>query len=210
MRPSLILALLLSCGSEPPPTPPDPASLFPVAVGNRWEYRVAEPGKLEQTKTQSVTRTATSSAGDGFLFETVNGPNRTVSIQRLDGARLVRVSEESFANGALVERIHFEPPALRVDTHTPKLGDTYSTTHDEILVDGDGDPIGPRLHKSTTFLVEAIDESVTVPAGTFSTVRIRRTVVGGSAKTYWFAEGVGKVKEVGGQTESLVSYDVDG
>ncbi|MBI3179816.1 MAG: hypothetical protein HYZ27_09150, partial [Deltaproteobacteria bacterium] len=104
----------------------------------------------------------------------------------------------------------FDPPALRVETKSPALGDTYTTVHCEIRVDADGNQIGAPLEKTTTFAVEAIDESVVVPAGTFTCVRIKRTVVGGAAKTYWYAAGVGKVKEVGGRTESLVTHSVDG
>jgi hypothetical protein len=32
--------------------------------------------------------------------------------------------------------------------------------------------------------------------------------VSSSTKEYWFARGVGKVKEVGGQTEELVSVEL--
>ncbi len=58
------------------------------------------------------------------------------------------------------------------------------------------------------WVVEAMDETVTVPAGTFACMRIRRNVDGDSTagKVYWFAAGVGKVLERGGQTEELVAY----
>jgi hypothetical protein len=38
-------------------------------------------------------------------------------------------------------------------------------------------------------------------------VLIKSTATG--SKTYWYVPGVGKVKETGGQTEELVSFDVD-
>jgi hypothetical protein len=51
---------------------------------------------------------------------------------------------------------------------------------------------------------------VAVPAGTFCALRVRRvtsTTLGGSDKTYWFARGVGKVKEEGGnQREELTDH----
>ena len=55
---------------------------------------------------------------------------------------------------------------------------------------------------------------VTVPAGTFSTIRLRRQVLVGAGggegadKTFWFAEGIGKIKETGGQTEELSAYSL--
>jgi hypothetical protein len=53
---------------------------------------------------------------------------------------------------------------------------------------------------------------VTVPAGTFTTVHVQRVSGSGSTKQkdYWFAKGVGKVKETGGgqQNEELMSYSI--
>ena len=57
--------------------------------------------------------------------------------------------------------------------------------------------------KDETWKVEAVDESVTVPAGTFSALRVRKTTSGAADKTFWFAKGVGKLKETGEQTEEL-------
>ena len=55
--------------------------------------------------------------------------------------------------------------------------------------------------------VDAVSQMVTVPAGTFRAIVL--TKAGGSSlKTYWYVPGVGKVKETGGQTEELVSYEV--
>jgi hypothetical protein len=54
--------------------------------------------------------------------------------------------------------------------------------------------------------VVAVEEMVTVPAGTFSAVVIEK-VGGTSTKRYWFARGVGKVKEQSGtQVEELTEY----
>jgi hypothetical protein len=56
--------------------------------------------------------------------------------------------------------------------------------------------------------VVAIGEMVTVPAGTFSAVVIEK-VGGTSTKRYWFARGVGKVREQSGsQIEELTGYMV--
>ena len=43
---------------------------------------------------------------------------------------------------------------------------------------------------------------------TFRAVRVRRDTAGGPSKTFWYVAGVGKVREVGGQTEELQSYEV--
>ena len=64
--------------------------------------------------------------------------------------------------------------------------------------------------KSDQWTVEALDESVTVPAGTFTALRVYRVGEedGQASKRYWFVKGVGKVKEVGKQTEELMSYEL--
>lgn len=132
--------------------------------------------------------------------------NRTISAQRLDGTKLIRLSETTYDVDVLDQRFRYSPSALRVDTEQTTLGATYSSTHLEEELDAAGTIIPPALNIARTFTVEAVDESVTVPAGTFSCVRLRRDTVGGASKTYWFARGVGKVREVGGQIEVLAAY----
>jgi hypothetical protein len=65
--------------------------------------------------------------------------------------------------------------------------------------------------KTEHWTVEATAEDVTVPAGTFTCLRLHR--IGddptGADKRYWFAAGVGKVKEEGGgQTEVLTDVSL--
>jgi hypothetical protein len=55
--------------------------------------------------------------------------------------------------------------------------------------------------------VLAVDQEVTVPAGTFRALVLQKAG-GSTAKQYWYVRGVGKVKETGGQTEELVSYQL--
>jgi hypothetical protein len=62
--------------------------------------------------------------------------------------------------------------------------------------------------------VAAVNESVTVPGGTFTTIKLKKLSPGSaSIRYFWFARGVGKVKEAGevgsgDQTEELSSYMV--
>jgi hypothetical protein len=59
--------------------------------------------------------------------------------------------------------------------------------------------------------VQADEEPVTVPAGTFSTrVFIRRGTAGASDKVYSFVKGIGKVRETGSQQELLVDCTIGG
>jgi hypothetical protein len=196
-------ALLCACGSEPPVPPPAGDSIFPVAIGNRWEFRIQDSGGDVSTKIQTITSTAPDGA---FLFETERGDRQTFSVQKIDAeGRLVRLSEYSTKIGVVVERISFMPPDIRVDTDSIEIGTEYSQTY---LEDHDPSDGIADVEKSQTFTVEAV-ETITVPAGTYSTIRVRRATSGGPAKIFWYAKGVGKIKEVGGQLEELSSAEIE-
>ena len=65
--------------------------------------------------------------------------------------------------------------------------------------------------RTTDWVVHRAGEEITVPAGTLCTVRLGRTVTTegkvGREKLYWYAPGVGKVKERdGNKREELVDY----
>jgi hypothetical protein len=61
---------------------------------------------------------------------------------------------------------------------------------------------------SETWTVIGDDETLTVPAGTFTHVIHFRKVGAASSKDYWYARGVGKLKETGTQTEELSAYSL--
>ena len=201
---------LLSCGSEPPPTPPvTTPSLFPLAVGHRWTYRVTESDGTTNTKVQSVTKTATTSVGDGFQLKTARNNDEIYSVQVMSAdGKLLRLNEESYENGTLKERLVFNPSSLRVDTALTSVGTTYESTHEERSLSLINDTVLSAISKTQRFFVEASDEAVTVPAGTYRAVRVRRETVGSVQKTFWYVFGVGKVKETGGQTEELEKVEL--
>ena len=75
-----------------------------------------------------------------------------------------------------------------------------------------GAPITAQV--TVTWTVDAVNESVTVPAGTFSCLRVHRveppsTVdTTGGDNVFWFARGVGKVKETGPELHELLGYNI--
>lgn len=103
----------------------------------------------------------------------------------------------------------YTPFKLRVDEDSARLtpGASFTTTHTEAVTDV-ATGATTMSDKVEQWTVEAVDEAITVPAGTFCALRVRRTVAAtGSIKTYWFARGVGKIRESGaGQTEELSGY----
>ena len=60
---------------------------------------------------------------------------------------------------------------------------------------------------SAYWTVIAVDESVTVPAGSFNCLHVHRVETAtGYDSHFWFARDVGKVKETGMEQKVLVGY----
>jgi hypothetical protein len=221
------MSLGTACGggdSGPPPidaTPidvpfvecPTTGRYLPLAEGSTWTFRVTDQNAIVTTKTQTVGAiedVGGAKAGtSGYRVTTTKPTGMTISWQEDVGDKLLRHREHDMAGSTQTDEI-YTPFKLRLDETSAHLlvGATWDETYVESVTE-----MGTTLDatKVETWSVIADDELVQVPAGNFCTLRIRRTsTVGGSAgsdKTYWYARGVGKVKEVGGnQTEELLSY----
>lgn len=124
------------------------------------------------------------------------------------GDQIVRHRELAIdASGAAYGDETFRPGRTVVDEsakHTA-LNAAWKHRFSDVITDGGGTFSDC---KSDAFAVQAVDESVTVPAGTFQALRIVRA---DSGTTTWFARGVGKIKHVGATThDELVSYSIPG
>lgn len=204
----VLVHVVCSCASPTVGPPSSGASLFPLAKGNRWDYRVRSSSKL-RTKTQTVSATTAIDAGGiGFVLTTREGNDVTTSLQALDGGRLVRLFEETWEGAVVEDRVRFDPPHLRLDVLEGREGYAYHSAFVENHLDA-MDAVVSSRRKVQRFVVESDDEVVSVPAGTFRTVRVRREATDGPAKTYWYARGVGKVREVGGKIEELEAFRVE-
>lgn len=209
-----VLTLLLSvaaCGSEPPVVPePTSDELIPLAVGNRWTFRITDSAGIVSEKTQEVLEATMAPDGrPAFVMLTRRALDKgTRSVQLVDEGRLLRASEQTLQGDAVINDYIFEPYGLRIDSSVVTLGATYTDQHDKHQVDGVG-TILQTESKAHTFRVEAVDEVVQVPAGDFTCIRVSRQREGSADKIYWYAPGVGKVREIGGQTEELESYSVE-
>jgi len=167
-----------------------------------------------------------------------NDTNGDVSFQAVVGKRVVRFREESIgaSSGNLKKEQYWDPSKLRVDDsaeHTA-LGAQWPENFIEYTVDkakADGaaggaggtgvDDGGDRPLVTTSepvmemWSVVGVNESVTVPGGTFTTIKLKRTsLASASVRYFWFARGIGKVKEAGelgsgDQLEELSSYVVN-
>ena len=189
--------------------------LLPLAVGASWTFEVTPSGGgAAETKTSTVQALedvgATKAGTIAFRIRTEKLDGATVSWQEDQCDKIVRHREQSLDLGEVLTSDQiFQPGKLRVDetaAHTT-MGATWIDAYTEV----EEDPVTGDVtttEKAESWTVEAAAESVTVPAGTFTAIKLRRTsdVIGAADKVYWFAPGVGKVKEAGDQTEELTEY----
>jgi hypothetical protein len=188
---------------------------MPVSTGASWTYRV-DDGQIT-AKTQTVgplEDVGGSKAGiRAYRMTTTKPGGETISWQEDTGHAIRRHRELDLAGSNHSDEI-YSPYKTRIDESAGRIteGATWSESFDEVSTDTDD--VTTATSKIETWVVEEVDEVVAVPAGTFCAMRLLKTsVVGGeegSTKRYWFARGVGKIKEVGAnQTEELTSHTVE-
>ena len=190
-------------------------SLFPIKTGNSWTFRTTkgtETGEKIQTvgELQKVGGEGPMSAAMAYLMVTTKDDrmDKTESWQAEVDGKIVRYRERSYAaaDGQLELEEHWDPYKLRIDGTQLAVGATYTEEYSETKLMVGAAPV--TATSSDTWRVVAVDEMVTVPAGTFSAVVIEK-VGGTSTKRYWFVRGIGKVKEQSGtQLEELTRFEV--
>lgn len=214
-----VVAALSGCGTEDPGADGGGAKagpLLPWAEGNTWTYDVTDADNVKTTKVttihaeETIGGTGPNSAATAFRVVTtkgLNGVDETISWQGVLGDAVVRYREQAFGatTDALSLEEHWSPHKLHIDGSAERTatGVTWLESYDETKLEG-----GTSLTREARdrWTVIAAREVVEVPAGSFEAVVLQK--VGGTTKTYWYAWGVGKVKETGGQTEELTSYMV--
>lgn len=200
---------------------PSLEALLPWAVGNTWTYEVTEGATVSEKTTVIEAEELVGGSGpnaEKMAFHVVtskgtNGNDRTESWQgpdEDDAARIVRYREQAFspATSMLEQEEHWDPEKLHIDGSAERTvtGASWLERYDETKL-----PVNltPTTHPvSERWTVLADDVTLTVPAGTFENVIHFRKVGGTTTKEYWYARGVGKLRETGTQVEELVDYDV--
>jgi hypothetical protein len=206
-----------SGGGEEPQLEP----LLPWNVGNTWTYEVTKDGVTTIKTTtvedlEEVGGTGPNADVMAYFVVTAKGADlmdRTESWQAADPEnplRIVRFRERAFGamTGKLELEEHWAPAKLHIDGSAERT--TAETTW---LEDYEETKLAPGLSPTThavrdLWTVIANDETVEVPAGTFENVIHFRKAGGGSTKEYWYARGVGKLKETGSQIEELTAFEL--
>lgn len=226
---ALSSVILLACGggasdSQVPPSgdgdacdDPGQGRYFPLATGNQWTYKVTDRDTgVVTTKTQMVGALETldgDKAGiEAFRLDTQKAGGNVTSWQEDTGDGVLRHREIDMAGGTQTEEV-YDPYKLRIDEVAEHIasGASWTETYTERITD----TATQQVHdngKTEQWTVESEGESITVEAGTFCAMRLRKQstgVSGSSDKTYWFARGVGKIREDdGARLEELSSYSV--
>jgi hypothetical protein len=199
----------------------DPSQLLPLKTGNNWTYLVTDSTGVPTPKTQTVMEmepvggVGPNASVMAFRMVTrkgANGMDETISWQARVGTRVLRYREQSYmANPphALELEEYWDPSKLRVDETPARMvaGTSWTETDEETKL-----PVGMMPSTMTVeeqWTVAAERQPVTVQGRSYEVVILTKTGAVGQSKTYWWARGIGKVKEIGvNQTEELVSYQV--
>ncbi len=186
---------------------------LPFAPGNTWEYRVTDLGTgIRSVKMQSLA--AARVTDDGFPGEmfieqtTIKATGKTVGKLQVKGDSVVRFVQEDFDDLGVSERVTvYNPGKLRLDESAERLmaGAMFTESYVATVTNATG-----STPTSFTENWELISESAPCrsPLGSFDCIVVRRTrTMGGtSTKDFYFAEGIGKVREEGtNQLEELTA-----
>lgn len=222
LAPSLLLALA-ACGDDvaggvdggidaPACTPGPRADRYlPLEVGASWTFRVTPasgPVEEKSSTVEALEDVGERKAGTmAYRVRTEKIDGVTVSWQEDRCTSITRHREQSIdLQGNILTDQFYIPDKIRIDetaAHTA-MGATWNVAYTEVEVDISG--AMTTRSKDETWSVEAVNESVTVPAGTFQALKLRKRTSGDADKVYWFVKGLGKVKETGDQTEELVRH----
>lgn len=214
----LVMVLLAACGDDGATADAggggacgfDDAYL-PTQVGSSWSWRVVDLGTGAQSTKNQVIESLDDDPelGEVLVQRTSNTKGATVSYFRNDPVVVVRLRQEDFDElGALQRTTDYDPGQIRLDQSEARVtaNATWNESYAEIEYDAAGVEVS-RSDRTEAWEVLGTDVECSSPLGTFSCLHVRRNrTLGGIAdKQYFFARGVGKVREVGGnQVEELV------
>jgi hypothetical protein len=214
---TLAIAALAGCGGS------GPSKYFPLGRGDHWDYALTEANALA-TNTELFTvddaGTAEREGGRHYLRRTSNGTEYWIKV---DDGNIERV-----ATRTAVEYVPRDDPSnLRVLPVAPKAGDSWSFGTQPYILEralpfrerfAHDESLRFELHMK----VESLDESVTVPAGSFEHCLkvegegrffiLADARIGASevpvTQTEWYAPDVGLVKLV--RSEALDTANIVG
>ncbi len=188
---------------------------LPYQPGYKWTYRVTNLGNPEvTTKSQQLTTETDAELGAVIVQTTSKGTGTTISALKIVGDAVVRLRQiDQDVLGALERTTVYDPGQTRLDEAAARLmvGAAWDDVYTVTVTDELGVPVpGSSGQRTDHWEVLGVDVPCSSPLGEFSCLEVRRqrTVGGVSDKKFFFAKGIGKVKEVNAnQVEELVSCE---
>jgi hypothetical protein len=209
---------------------------LPLQIGNAWTYLVTDVDGTVSSEVVSVVAEepvggdGPNSGANAFRVVTgnkINDPNGDLDWETLLDSRVVRYRSMAIngMTGNKKNEQSWDPPRLVVDEtdeHTAASASWREPAYTEYATDWDTDPDGganfiPDGGMTVTANIEDLwvvvspSQSVTVPAGTFQALTLRRVGNGGSSiKNYWYVRGLGMVRqsEDGKPTHELSTFRI--
>lgn len=193
--------------------PANSGRYIPLAVGAGWTWQgydtLSGSSGITDSRVEALETLTGAKAGvSAYRIRSVTLSGSTVNWQQDTGTSIVRHREEFFdVTGTLKSDHQFTPEKVRLDENPARtvLGASWTEAYSDTVTA----PLAqPAASATVTWTVEAVDEMITVPAGTFSCLRVHSvdSAPGGYDSTFWFARNVGKVKESGTEVRDLVGY----
>ena len=222
--------LLWACGPEGglpangnPVTEPevpqdvDPAeasrdTLWPLIDGSRWVYRIESEtdGVFQKVVTvEGEEAIPGTEGGRGILVSSVQPARAERSWQVFSNGVALRLREEDIRLGRLDQVMTWTPSVTKSLGAVVAPGFVHEETVREIVRSAAGDVVDDK-QKSFRWVVEAV-EPISTPAGDFpEALRVRRvrTDKPDWERLYWLVPGVGKVREEGPRTETLIEVSI--
>ena len=221
-----LASMAWACGSDPaapggnvsqpvvPDPPPAQHSLWPLTQGSSWTYRITDPvtGTFPKDVTVQGPAQVSDKGASAIAVVSVQPHIEEHSWQIVVDGKVLRLREEDRKNGQPVRDVTWQPSLMMKALSDPKsAGWTETVTLVETernLLTGAVD----EKEKVYAWTVEAVNQTVTTPAGTFTNAiklkRSRPDKTDWETRTYWLVPGVGKVREEGERLEELTRYDV--
>jgi len=188
---------------------------IPLSVGAGWTWdgfdTLSGLSGVTDSRVEALEAMTGAKAGvSAYRIRSVTLSGATLNWQQDTGTAIVRHREQFLDPAGALKSDHlFTPRKLRLDEDPARIvaGASWTETYDDVVTAPVSQPASPV---TVTWTVEAVNEMVTVPAGTFSCLRVRSVETGpmGYDSTFWFARNVGKVKEDGTEIRNLIGYRI--
>jgi len=184
---------------------------LPYQPGYQWSYRVTNLGTPDvTTKNQVLTAETDAQLGPVIVQTTTKATGSTVSALKRVADSVLRLRQEDLdAAGGLKQTTVYDPGQNRLDEAAENLvvGATWDDNYTVTVTDPAGTVLSTGA-RTDRWEVLGIDVACSSPLGDFQCLQVRRQRIAGgiSDKQFFYAKGIGKVKEVNAnQVEELIS-----